>query len=119
MHAYTNTLRIELAPFDVKVINIITGGVQSRLQRVKRALPEDSYYMPINDQFERRLNFSEIDATPTEEYARRVVDAVLLPNPPKSVWEGNKSWVVWFATTYLPSWVMVSLQLENDRSRRC
>ncbi|KAI9828022.1 MAG: hypothetical protein M1832_003549 [Thelocarpon impressellum] len=39
LHAYSNTLRVELAPFDVKVVILVTGGVQSRIARTERSLP--------------------------------------------------------------------------------
>lgn len=38
-HSYSDTLRIELAPYDVKVLVGITGGVQSNIARTRRELP--------------------------------------------------------------------------------
>ncbi|KAI4125356.1 MAG: hypothetical protein LQ347_005399, partial [Umbilicaria vellea] len=42
LHAYSNTLRVELEPFGVKVMTVVTGGVQSRIARTERWLPQGS-----------------------------------------------------------------------------
>jgi NAD(P)-dependent dehydrogenase (short-subunit alcohol dehydrogenase family) len=107
LHAYSNTLRVELAPFGVRVITIVTGGVKSNIARVERELPEGSLYVPVNEEYQRRLKYSQEGAMPNEEYARLVVSKIIQPDAPKLVWEGNKSWVVWFAYTFLPTSVLV------------
>lgn len=109
LHAYSDTLRVELAQFDVKVVQIITGGIQSNIARTARDLPRNSYYLPVNTEFQRRVKHSqEAGSMPNEAYARSVVKKVLKQSPPKWVWEGNKSWVVWFACMFLPKSLMVS-----------
>jgi 1-acylglycerone phosphate reductase len=40
LHAYANTLRVEMKPLGVSVITIVTGGVKSRISRTERMLPE-------------------------------------------------------------------------------
>ena len=30
LHSYSNTLRLELAPFGVRVVTVVTGGVKSK-----------------------------------------------------------------------------------------
>lgn len=107
LHAYSNTLRVELEPLGVKVITIVTGGVKSRISRVARALPENSYYRPLNELFKRRQGHSQEGAMSNEDYARSVVRQVLHRAGPwpwrwllddarkRWIWEGNKSWQVW------------------------
>ncbi|KAI9797283.1 MAG: hypothetical protein M1833_005579 [Piccolia ochrophora] len=102
LHAYSNTLRLELAPFDVKVVTIVTGGVQSRIARTERSLPEGSLYTPINDAYQSRLTHSQRNAMPTVDYARSVVNQVTKSRPPRWVFEGGKSWLMWFLDTYAP-----------------
>ncbi|KAJ9649448.1 NADPH-dependent 1-acyl dihydroxyacetone phosphate reductase [Coniosporium apollinis] len=106
LHAYSNTLRVELAPFGVKVVTIVTGGVQSNIARTERELPEGSLYIPLNAEYQRRLKHSQEGAMPNEAYARSVVSKVLRKSPPKWVWEGNKSWLIWFVDSFLPKGVM-------------
>ncbi|OCL14686.1 NAD(P)-binding protein [Glonium stellatum] len=109
LHAYTNTLRVELAPFGVKVVTIVTGGVKSNIARTERSLPPGSIYIPINAEYRRRLKHSQEAGMPNEDYARSVVSKVLGRSPPRWVWEGNMSWVVWFASSFLPMSIMVKV----------
>lgn len=108
LQQYSNTLRVELAPFGVKVVTVVTGGIKSNIAREARSLPEDSYYIPISEEYQRRLTHSQEGAMPSEEYAKSVVAKVLKSNPPKWVWEGNKAWLVWFATSFFPKGLLVS-----------
>jgi 1-acylglycerone phosphate reductase len=59
LHAYSNTLRLELAPFGVRVMVVITGGVKSRITRTERSLSEDSLYIPISAEYQRRVHHSQ------------------------------------------------------------
>jgi 1-acylglycerone phosphate reductase len=107
LHAYSNTLRVELEPLGVKVITIVTGGVQSRISRVGRVLPENSYYSELEEQYKRRQGHSQEGAMPNDEYAKSVVRQVLPGAGPwpwrwllsdarkRWIWEGNKSLQVW------------------------
>lgn len=106
LHQYSNTLRVELSPFGVRVVTIVTGGIKSNIARTDRQLPEDSYYIPLSEEYQRRLKHSQEGAMPSEDYAKSVVSKVLRSSPPKWVWEGNKAWVVWFLYNYLPKGLM-------------
>ena len=50
---FMDTLRVEMTPLGVKVINIISGEVQTDILRHdrERSLPPDSVYFPLNDEF--------------------------------------------------------------------
>jgi len=106
LHAYSNTLRVELAPFSVRVVTIVTGGVKSNIARTERSLPPGSLYIPINEEYQRRVKHSQEVGMPNEDYARSVVSKVLGNSPPRWVWEGNMSWVIWFVSNFLPMSVM-------------
>ncbi|EXJ90590.1 hypothetical protein A1O1_03693 [Capronia coronata CBS 617.96] len=109
LHAYANTLRVEMAPLGVKVITIVTGGVQSRIAaHVTRVLPENSIYSAAEQSYLRRQTHSQEGAMSNEAYAQSVVKQVLPGAGPwpwrwllrdarkKWIWEGNKSWLVYF-----------------------
>ncbi|OBT78632.1 hypothetical protein VF21_02236 [Pseudogymnoascus sp. 05NY08] len=102
LQAYSNTLRLELAPFGVRVILVVTGGVQSRIARTDRTLGEDSLYLPINEEYLRRVKHSQEGAMPTKAYSASVVHEVLKSNPPNWVWQGNRSWIIWFLDRFAP-----------------
>ncbi|RAL63316.1 hypothetical protein DID88_004392 [Monilinia fructigena] len=104
LHAYSRTLRLELAPFSVRVMVVVTGGVQSNIARVQRILPPSSLYLEIEDDFRKRVVHSQDGAMPNVEYARGVVDAVV-GGGKRTLWRGNKSWIVWFAKNWVGGWV--------------
>ncbi|KAK5133011.1 hypothetical protein LTR08_008298 [Meristemomyces frigidus] len=106
LHSYSDTLRLELAPFDVRVVTIVTGGVKSNIARTHRTLVEGSRYQPLAKEYEERQTHSQANAISNEDYARSVV-AQVLGSPSKThIWEGGKSWLVWFVVTFLPRRVM-------------
>lgn len=76
IHQFAATLRIEMKAFDVKVINIVTGGVKTDIADT-RALPEDSLFqVPGIKQAmsERQQMAARNDPIPAEVYAYKVVD---------------------------------------------
>lgn len=105
--AYSNTLRVELAPFGVKVITVVTGAVESNIFRGEHQLPHDSLYLPVIEESQARLLSIQADAMSSDAYAKSVVSQVLRKSPRKLIWEGNKSWVVWFVSSFLPQGSMV------------
>ncbi|RHZ43618.1 uncharacterized protein CDV56_102298 [Aspergillus thermomutatus] len=60
LHSFSDTLRVELAPFGVNVTTVITGGVQSRIARTQRTLQPNSLYIPIEDEYARRVTHSPV-----------------------------------------------------------
>lgn len=106
LHSYSDTLRVELAPFDVRVMTVVTGGVKSNIARTKRELKGDSIYLPLKEEYEERLVHSQAMGVPNEDYAKRVVKQVLVRRPKDRIWEGGKAWLVWFVSTFLPKSVL-------------
>ena len=102
LHAYSDTLRVELAPFDVKVMVVVTGGVQSNIARTHRELPEDSLYHPLETEYRRRQVHSQEAAMETTVYAEGVVKAALKAKPARTMWRGHHAWNVWLALTLMP-----------------
>ncbi|KAI8934533.1 hypothetical protein NX059_008232 [Plenodomus lindquistii] len=110
LHSYSDTLRVELAPLGVRVVNVVTGGVKSNIARTHRVLPANSYMEPLADDYERRLTHSQQLGMDTKQYARSCVRQVLcgdgLFSKTRWIWEGKMSWIVWFAWTCLPKGVL-------------
>lgn len=103
LQSYSDTLRIELAPFNVKVIAVVTGYVKSNITRTHRELPERSLYLPFEDEYNKRQTWSQTQgAMATDDYAERVLRAALSPSPPRTLWEGSKSWLVWLLLSTMP-----------------
>ncbi|MCJ1431093.1 hypothetical protein MMC27_000443 [Xylographa pallens] len=100
LQAYCNTLRVEMAPFGVKVINVLTGGVKSNIARTERALQEGSLFKPVEKSYERRQKHSQEVGMETDRFAREVVRKVLGAEgwlwSTTEVWAGAKAGSVWW-----------------------
>jgi len=105
LHSWSQTLRLELEPFDVRVMVVITGGVQSRIARTERILPDGSLYLPINEDFQRRVTHSQEGAMPNTKYAQGVVRAALKKRPNKWLWEGAKVAMVRIGRDWVGGWI--------------
>lgn len=76
IHQFAATLRIEMKAFDVKVINIVTGGVKTNIADT-RGLPEDSLFQVPGIKeamLERQQMAARNNPIPAEVYAYRVVN---------------------------------------------
>jgi len=107
LHAYSQTLRLELEPYDVRVLVVVTGGVKSNIARTERILPSSSLYLEIKGDFRRRVTHSQEGAMDTEVYAKGVVREALKPvwRQKKWLWRGHMTLAVWFGSRVLGSWV--------------
>jgi 1-acylglycerone phosphate reductase len=106
LHAYSDTLRLELEPFGVRVMVAVTGGVQSNIARTDRVLPEGSLYKEVEGEFEMRVKHSQKGAMDTLEYARGVVIQALKKSPGTWYWRGNMaSAIKWAWNLGLGSWI--------------
>ena len=114
INTYSRALRMELQPFGVRVMIAVTGTVRSNIaSHTHRQLPPNSFYQPVLDVFERRLTFSQNNATmPTETYAKKIVGEALkgegwlggwLRRTPDWFWAGGMANRVWFLTLF-PRW---------------
>ncbi|KAJ7454966.1 NAD(P)-binding protein [Mycena galericulata] len=101
LHSYGNTLRLELAPFNVQVTTIVTGGVKSNISSIHRLIQPSSIYAPIADIFaERRVARSQVGAMPTDVYAKQVVAQTLKRHVKAWIWKGSFTFFCWFIDTF-------------------
>lgn len=98
--ALTDMLRMELAPFDIKVINLVTGSVLSQFFRnqLGERLPPTSLYNFAKDAVERGMsgvdNQLEATASDPEKWAESVVQALSESTSPHWVWRGKYTTMV-------------------------
>ena len=116
MTAITEALRLELAPFDVTVLTVNTGAVNTNTLKtgVDTKLPSESIYKGIEKKIAERARGE--DGTPRMEpavYAEKVVNDIL-GGAKGQVWRGGYASIVRFVLSKMPSSLSVSLS-----SKRC
>jgi len=104
LHSYSSTLRLELEPYDVKVMVVITGGVKSNIARVDRHLPPNSLYLDIEGDYLRRLKHSQEFGNETVKYAKEVVAEAIKPRPKNEIRKGYFAVGVWILTNIFGLW---------------
>ncbi|KAL6831867.1 NAD(P)-binding protein [Trichoderma camerunense] len=97
LHHYSNTLRLEMSPFNVKVLTVISGEVGTNILKndVHRKLPEGSYYSPLAAEFEDHVQRTP-KTTSRFEYASNVVSQSLRSSPAAWHWTGSATGIIRF-----------------------
>lgn len=89
--------------------------MKSELARLERVLPDDSFYLPINAEFNDRVKYSQANAISNELFAKLAVDKILnrgilsklhgllsFGNSRRWIWEGKLAGRIYFMTHWLP-----------------
>lgn len=109
----SETLRYELAPFDVRVITLLAGNVTSNLSSGNGAppaeLPATSRYKAVEKDIAAEVKFSEME---TVKFAEEVVGAVGARATGR-VWSGGNTWVLRWIVPVMPGFIYVSI-LESE-----
>lgn len=101
----TETLRLELEPFCVRVINLVTGAVQSTFHENAPAptLPPNSLYNIAKDIVENgMMNDDATSDTDAEHWAKQVVQDISRRSPSLWIWRGKLSFLARVAA-HLPT----------------
>lgn len=94
LHALTDALRMELAPFGIDVTAIQPGGVRSSFGEHSAEsirLPADSLYRKAEQGLRARAQAGQQGAIPAEEFAAAVAERLLLTPPPRIIRAGTNS----------------------------
>ena len=107
----SQTMRLELAPFNVKVVTLYAGGLQSKLWDNMKAsnvntLRADSLYQPIKAEAENILSGDFIKNSPVDPWPADVVAKVTSRNPPAEIWSGAMAGPIWWLNFLAPRLVV-------------
>jgi len=101
----TDTLRLEVAPFGIRVVELKTGTVVSNFYENggKAILPADSLYAPIKADMETLINGTSKEDTSRRMdagvWAKQVVGQLVKSDPPTKVWKGGGASTIYWVTT--------------------
>jgi len=108
VHALSDALRMELVPFGIHVMTVQPGAIRSQFgatasQGVRERGERPSAYAAVADAIAARAGASQEKATPTEDFAGQLADAVLATRPPALIRIGHGSRAMPLAMRLLPT----------------
>ncbi|KAI9162921.1 NADPH-dependent 1-acyldihydroxyacetone phosphate reductase [Paramyrothecium foliicola] len=104
----TESLRYELAPFNIKVVEIVTGAVES--QFFQNAPPSDlapaSIYWPAKEAIEKIMRGEYGTGTMNrEQWAKQVAADLSSSKPPYQIWRGKNAFEVRIVRLLPAGWI--------------
>ncbi|KAI0275313.1 NAD-P-binding protein [Gloeopeniophorella convolvens] len=108
VHAITNVLDMECRPFNIKVLLVAPGVVQSNLPiNQSYRPPPDTLYAKYTNSILARLSMGKsMKQMPTDVFAKQVVTKALAPDPPKYMSMGAGATFVWLLTWLPRKWLL-------------
>ncbi|PPE75982.1 short-chain dehydrogenase [Solimonas fluminis] len=96
VHALSDALRMELAPFGIRVMTVQPGAIRSQFGATATAGAGEraagpSAYAAVADAIMARAGASQQDSTSAEDFSRVLADAILSPRPPALIRIGHGS----------------------------
>ncbi|WP_439852013.1 SDR family oxidoreductase [Pseudomonas syringae] len=118
VHALSDALRMELAPFGVQVMEVQPGAIASSFAKnasheAEQLISEQSPWWPIREGIRARAKASLDNPTPAAVLARELLKAVQHANPPRQLRIGNGSRIL-----PLMAWLLPKALLEKGLRRR-
>ncbi|MRJ21785.1 SDR family oxidoreductase [Pseudomonas haemolytica] len=107
VHALSDALRMELAPFGVRVMEVQPGAINTSFAKNAGAqaellINEKSPWWPLREGIRARSQASQDKPTPATEFAAAVLKAVQQAQPPRLLRSGNGSRALPLMATLLP-----------------
>ena len=115
VHGLSDALRLELAPFDIRVMEVQPGAIESQFashaqQQAEQVLATDSPWWPLREQVQARARASQDRPTPAAVFAQGLLAATRKSPVPALVRIGNGSTALPLIARVLPQrlldWVL-------------
>jgi 1-acylglycerone phosphate reductase len=102
MATMTTSLRTELAPFGIKVVELRTGATKSNINENEGnpGISNKSLYYSAREWLDGFLQGKSLQegATAADVWAKQVAAALTQRDPPDHIWAGNWAWTVWLGS---------------------
>ena len=113
VHALSDALRMELAPFGVRVMEVQPGAIESSFAKnagheAEQLITEQSPWWPLREGIRARAKASQDKPTPAREFATGLLKAVQQSKPPRLVRLGNGSRALPLMAGLLPKGLLES-----------
>lgn len=87
LHSLSDALRMELAPFGIRITTIQPGAIQSEFgnnaaSTLANTLPANSLYQPLKKHIEARAMASQSNNTKTVDFVQQLIKVIEQKNPP-------------------------------------
>jgi len=107
VHALSEALRLELAPFSIQVMEVQPGAIGTSFAKnasheAEQLISENSPWWPLRDGIRARAKASQDNPTPATDFARDLLRAVQQAEPPRLLRLGNGSRVMPLIAWLLP-----------------
>ncbi len=119
LHALSDVLRMELAPFGIQVVTVRAGAIQSQFgqaasQTVDRLLSPHSLYQRLAPQIRARARASQNQATPAAVLAKKLVNCIQNSDRlPPEIAIGNKSLTLPLLKRWLPTRILDRILMKK------
>ncbi|MGP0174383.1 SDR family oxidoreductase [Pseudomonas sp. NCHU5208] len=107
VHALSDALRMELAPFSIDVMEVQPGAIASSFgsnatQQAEALIRQDSPWWPLREGIRARANASQDKPTPASDFAAQLLAAVQRDKRPRLLRLGNGSRALPLTATLVP-----------------
>jgi NAD(P)-dependent dehydrogenase (short-subunit alcohol dehydrogenase family) len=118
VHALSDALRMELAPFGVRVMEVQPGAIQSSFAKnagheAEQLINEQSPWFPLREGIRARAKASQDKPTPANEFAAVLLKAVEQSKPSRLIRIGNGSRALPLLAALLPKGLLESTLMKR------
>lgn len=118
VHALSDALRMELAPFGIRLMEVQPGAIASSFAKhaghaAEQLLNEQSPWWPLREGIRARAKASQDKPTPAGEFAADVLKAVGQTRPPRLLRLGNGSRALPLLASLLPKGLLEKVLMKR------
>ncbi|MFJ4389855.1 SDR family oxidoreductase [Pseudomonas soli] len=118
VHALSDALRLELAPFGIRVMEVQPGAIASQFasnagREAELLIAEDSPWWPLREGIRARARASQNRPTPATDFARQVLKALQRNRVPHLLRLGNGSRALPWMARWLPGGMLQKVLMKR------